>query len=303
MSMELVSVALWGVAVFTVVGSFFGVALAAAARRFHVPVDPAIEAVRDNLPSANCGACGFAGCQSYAEKVVADPEVAPSLCTPGGKEVAVSISELTGKIVGEIKEEVATLRCAGTKLVAFEQAAYQGIRSCAAAALAFGGPKACKYGCLGLGDCIQACAFDAIVATEHGIVAIDADQCTGCGLCVVACPKATIEMTPRQHRVILACTTKDKAKNVKSACTVGCTQCLQCIRKCPAKAIDFDDQGIISVDHPACRAYGSACNEICVEVCPTYILHRPGMAPVAERKKVKKEAKAAPVEVATASGQ
>lgn len=299
--MELLPVALWGIAVFTVVGTFFGVALAAAARRFHVPVDPAIEAVRDNLPSANCGACGFAGCQSYAEKVVDDPGVAPSLCTPGGKDVALSIGELTGKSVGEIKEEVATLRCAGTKQVAFEQAQYDGIRSCAAATLAFGGPKACKYGCLGLGDCVQVCAFDAIAPNGLGIVAIDAAKCTGCGLCVLACPKETLEMVPRQQRVILACTTRDKAKNVKSACTVGCTQCQQCIRKCPAKAIEFDGRGVIKVDHQACRDYGENCNEICVEVCPTYILHRPGMVPVAERKKVKKETKAAPVAEAVTS--
>jgi electron transport complex protein RnfB len=291
--MDPFSVALWGIAVFTVVGSFFGVALAAAARRFHVPVDPVIEVVRDSLPSANCGACGFAGCQTYAEKVVGDPDVAPGLCTPGGKDVAISIGELTGKAVGEIKEEVAMLRCAGIKSVAVEQATYDGIRSCAAASLAFGGPKACKYGCLGLGDCIKACAFDAITPTDNGVVAIDPAKCTGCGLCVAACPKETIEMHTRAHRVLLACTTRDKAKNVKSVCMVGCTQCLQCIRKCPAKAIDFDDKRVITVDHKTCLEFGSSCNEICVEVCPTYILHKPGMVPVTERKKPKAEAKPA----------
>lgn len=294
--MEILPVALWGVAVFTVVGSIFGVALAAAARRFHVPVDPTIEVVRDSLPAANCGACGFAGCQTYAEKVVADPEIAPSLCTPGGKDVAVAIGELTGKKVGEIKEEVAMLRCAGIKSVAREQAQYDGIRSCAGASLAFGGPKACKYGCLGLGDCIKVCAFDAISPTESGVVAIDETKCTGCGLCVAACPKETIEMYPRIHRIILACTTRDKGKSVKSACTVGCIQCQLCIRKCPPKAIYFDDKGIITVDHKSCLDYGSGCNEICVEVCPTYILHKPGMVPVADKKKLKKEGKATKAE-------
>ncbi len=287
--MNLLSVALWGIAVFTVVGLIFGVALAAAARKFHVPVNPKIETVKDNLPAANCGACGFAGCATYAEKVVDDPDVAPSLCTPGGKEIAITIGELTGKVVGEIKEEVARLRCFGINAVAKQQAEYDGIRSCAAATLAFGGPKACKYGCLGLGDCIKACAFDAITPTDMGIVAIDMAKCTGCGLCVSACPKETIEMYPREHRVILSCTTRDKGKSVKSTCVVGCIQCQLCIKKCPAVAIHFDDKGIITVEHKTCLDYGSSCNEICVEVCPTYILHKPGMVPVADKKKLKKE--------------
>ena len=40
-----------------------------------------------------------------------------------------------------------------------------------------------------------------------------------------ALPKQTLEMYPRHHRVILSCTTRDKGKSVKNACTVGCIQC------------------------------------------------------------------------------
>ncbi|HEY5719417.1 MAG TPA: Fe-S cluster domain-containing protein [Gammaproteobacteria bacterium] len=283
--MELLPVIAWGVAVFTVLGLFFGVALAATARRFHVATNPVIDEVKENLPSANCGACGYAGCAAYAEQVVEDAEVAPTLCTPGGKEIAITVGQLTGKAVGEMKDEVAMLRCAGIRAVAREQAHYVGIRSCAAAALAFGGPKACKYGCLGLGDCIQACAFDAITPTAGGVVAIDPAKCTGCGLCVVACPKQTLEMYPRHHRVILSCTTRDKGKSVKNACTVGCIQCQLCIKKCPATAIRFDDSGIITVDHEPCLAYGGSCEEVCVQVCPTDILHRPGMLPDPDKMK------------------
>ena len=291
--MDLLAVAIWGVLVFTIVGLIFGVALAAAARKFHVSVNPTIEVVKDNLPSANCGACGFAGCQSYAEKVVDEPDVKPTLCTPGGKEIAVAIGELTGKPVGEIKEEVAALRCYGVASMARQQAEYDGIRSCAAATLAFGGPKACKYGCIGLGDCIKVCAFDAITPTQQGIVSISQTKCTGCGLCVSACPKETIEMYPRTHRVILSCTTRDKGKSVKEACTVGCIQCQLCIKNCPADAIFFDDKGTISIAHQPCIDYGSECNEICVQVCPTAILHTPGMLPDPDKKKNQRKAAAA----------
>ncbi len=290
--MDLLSIAIWGVLVFTVVGLIFGIALAAAAHKFHVPTNPVIDEVKDNLPAANCGACGFAGCATYAEKVVEDPEVAASLCTPGGQEVAIDISRLTGKAVGEIKEEVARLRCYGTNAVAKQQAEYIGVHTCAAAALSFGGPKACKYGCLGLGDCQRVCAFDAIDITELGIIAINETNCTGCGLCVAACPKDILTMYPRAYRVQLSCAAKAKGKAVSQTCMVGCVQCQKCIKDCPAKAIDLVN-GIVEIDHVSCRAYGPDCKEICVDVCPTYILHRPGQHPItlAEKKALEKGAR------------
>ena len=289
--MELFQVALWGVLVFTVVGLFFGIALAGAARRFHVPVNPLVEEVRENLPSANCGACGFAGCQSYAEKVVEDESVSPSLCTPGGKDIAIDISRLTGKIMGEMKEVVAMLRCSGADSVARKQAEYDGIHTCLGANMAFGGAKACKYGCLGLGDCVRVCNFDAMKIGASGIVEIDYQKCTGCGVCLDVCPKDCLISYPRQHRVALTCQSKGKGKAVKDTCTVGCIQCQACIKECPAKAISIID-GILDIDHVACMAYGPSCEEICVTVCPTDIIHHPGQQPDANKPKPKKPAKA-----------
>ncbi len=290
--MDLFHVVLWGVLVFTILGLFFGVALAGAARRFHVPVNPLIEEVRENLPSANCGACGFAGCQSYAEKVVEDENVSPTLCTPGGKVIAIDISRLTGKVMGEMKEVVAMLRCSGAESVARNQAEYNGIHTCSAANLAFGGAKACKYGCLGLGDCVRVCAFDAMKIGESGIVEIDYDKCTGCGLCLQVCPKDCLISYPRQFRVALTCQSKNKGKAVKETCTVGCVQCMACIKECPAKAISIVN-GALEIDHVACMAYGPSCEEICVTVCPTDIIHHPGQPPDANKPKPKKVAKPA----------
>lgn len=290
--MDLLHIALWGVLVFTTLGLFFGIALASAARKFHVPVNPLVEEVRENLPSANCGACGFAGCQTYAEKVVEDENVSPTLCTPGGKVVAIDISRLTNKVMGEMKEVVAMLRCSGADSVARKQAEYDGIHTCLGANLAFGGAKACKYGCLGLGDCVRVCAFDAMVIGASGIVEIDYNKCTGCALCLDACPKDCLISYPRAHRVALTCQSKGKGKAVKDTCTVGCVQCMACIKECPAKAIFIAD-GILNIDHAACMAYGPSCEVICVTVCPTDIIHHPGQQPDANKPKPKKTARPA----------
>ena len=105
-------VALWGLAVFSVLGVFFGFALAAAALRFQVETHPLVDEARAVLPSANCGACGFAGCQAYAEAVVERPDVTPNLCAPGGRTVAQELARLTGKETGAVIEDNAPARVA-----------------------------------------------------------------------------------------------------------------------------------------------------------------------------------------------
>ena len=161
-------IVLWGLAVFTLLGLVFGFALAAAAAKFQVPVNPLVERVRDRLPAANCGACGFAGCQAYAEAVVERGDVSPNLCLPGRAAVAGAVAELTGKQPGSVVDRVVVLRCHGTSAFAPDEARYAGIRTCAAASFVFGGPKACKNGCLGLGDCVDACPFGALAMTADG---------------------------------------------------------------------------------------------------------------------------------------
>lgn len=279
--MELTSIAIWGLVVFTLFGIFFGFALAATARRFDVPVDPRVEKVRHELPSANCGACGFAGCQAYAEAVVEEEKVSPALCVPGGGVTAATVAELTGKKPEAVEEKVAVLRCHGTTAYVKEQAEYLGVRSCTGAALIFGGPRACKNGCLGLGDCVRACPFFAMKIKCTGIVAIDREKCTGCGLCLPACPKKILELYPKQHRVELACVAREKASAVRAKCLVGCTTCQKCVSACPAQAVLWDG-ATIRLDHPRCVAYGPSCKEACVDICPTFVLHRVGQKPLPE---------------------
>ena len=272
-------VALWGLALFTLLGLFFGFALAAAAMRFRVATNPLVDRVRHALPSANCGACGFAGCQAYAEAVVESSDVSPSLCAPGRGAVAGIVAELTGKQVGTVLDRMVVMRCHGISAYARVEAEYAGVKTCAAASLVFGGPKACKNGCLGLGDCVRVCPFDALLPGPRGHrPGRTPTECTGCGLCVPVCPKDLFTLYPRKHRIELSCVARDKQSVVRSTCMVGCTLCRKCVAKCPAGAIEWDGSTIL-IDHDKCLAYGPSCNEVCVDICPSNILHRIGQDP------------------------
>lgn len=278
MNASTVQTALYGLGIFTSIGVVFGVSLALVARRFHVPSNPVVDDVRDKLPSANCGACGFAGCLAYAEAVVERPDVSPNLCIPGRAAVAAAVARLTGKEVGTVADRIVVMRCHGTSAFAREEARYVGLDTCAAASLVFGGPKACKNGCLGLGDCVRACPFDALYLSEGGIAAVDYEKCTGCGVCVPVCPKELFQLYPRNRRIELSCVAKDKQAVVRSTCMVGCTLCRKCVSKCPAGAIEWDGRTII-IHHDTCLAYGPSCGEACVDICPSTILHRIGQRP------------------------
>ena len=76
--------------------------------------------------------------------------------------MAKAVAELTGKAAGAVADRIVVMTCHGTSAYARDEAEYAGIPTCAAAALVFGGPRACKNGCLGLGDCVRACPFDAL---------------------------------------------------------------------------------------------------------------------------------------------
>lgn len=277
----LLTAALWGLGVFSVFGLVFGVGLGIAAERFKVATNPLVDRVRDRLPSANCGACGFAGCTAYAEAVVARTDVSPSLCIPGREPVAKAVAELTGKDMGAVQDRLVVMTCHGTSAYAREEAEYAGIPTCAAAALVFGGPRACKNGCLGLGDCVRACPFDALSIGPGGIAQVDTAKCTGCAVCVPVCPKDLFKLYPRGRRVELSCKAVDKQAIVRATCMVGCTLCRKCVAKCPAAAIEWDGRTIL-IDHDKCIAYGDACGYACVEVCPSTIIHRVGQLPEPE---------------------
>ncbi len=249
------------------VGLVAGLILAVASKVFYVEEDPRVEAVLDVLPGANCGGCGYAGCEGYASAVVADPNVPASLCVAGSADTTIAVGELTGKAVSEADPLVAVRRCEKIEGEVVQRFEYQGLPSCASAAsLGSGlGIDACPYSCLGLGDCVKVCPFGAL-GLKDMLVRVDTSICTGCGKCVNACPRGLLELTPKRARVMVFCSTQKKAKEVTDVCKVGCISCTLCIKKCPAKAVSLQDN-IIKIDHATCLAYGDSCEKACVSAC------------------------------------
>ncbi len=254
-------------------GAVFGIGLAFAAQRFAVKVDPRVEMVRDALPGANCGACGFAGCQAYAEAVVANPDVAPNLCAPGKSPVAEAVARITGKAAAAVEPNFARIMCQGGCNNSRKKFKYEGIHDCRAAVLAGGGDKSCAYGCLGYGTCAAVCPFDAITMNENDIPVVDITKCTGCRKCEIACPKKVIEVLPASKAVLVACHSKDKPVDTKRSCDVGCIACGKCEKVCPFNAVTVSNN-VARIDIERCKI----CS-LCVGVCPTgaivdYIPHR-----------------------------
>ena len=244
-------------------GIVFGVVLALIAARFVVKVDPKVEQVRETLPGANCGACGFAGCMGYAEAVVGNPDVAVNMCAPGKSAVAEKIAEITGKKAEKVEPKIARVFCQGGTSLSKRKFIYTGVQDCTAAVLAAGGDKSCEYGCLGYGTCMRACPFEAITMSADNLPVINPEKCTACGKCVAACPKQVIELAQSSKAVVISCHSKDKGVDVKKKCQVGCIACGICVRTCPVDAIKIDNN-LARIDHSKCIVCG-----LCVKKCPT----------------------------------
>lgn len=276
---ELVEIALSGLALLGCIGVFFGIGLAIAAHKFAVERNPKVEEVMEVLPQAQCGGCGFAGCEGYAKAVVEDPNVPPNLCFPGKEAVGAQVAKITQKEMAKVENSVARLRCDRQDGHVSHRHYYIGFDSCAAADLAYGGPSKCQYACIGMGDCAKACPFRAIEMKDHMPV-IQAAKCVGCGACTKACPKSVLEIQPVAARVYVPCSSKGFGKEVKDVCDVGCIGCKLCVKSCPAKAITCVDN-IIYIDSHACLDYDGDCEMACVSKCPRKIIR-----PVRDMQKI-----------------
>lgn len=212
----------------SIMGLLFGLGLAYASKIFRVNIDPKIDMVMRALPGANCGACGMAGCASLAEAIVSGKSDITA-CAPGGQEVYNKISQILGVDVKVRHKEIARVRCNGGKRSS-DRCEYVGLKTCRGADLLAGGQKECRFGCIGFGDCVAACPFDAIRLNENNIPVVDSFRCTACGKCVKACPKKIIILEKADRRVYVKCLSQDKAAVVKSICPVGCIGCRICER-------------------------------------------------------------------------
>ena len=247
-------------------GALFGAILAFAAKIFYVEVDPKQEAIRECLAGANCGGCGYPGCDGYAAAVAAG-EAPTNKCVAGGAECAAKIAEIMGGSAGDMEEMVAFVPCSGTEGHAELRFNYTGPKDCRAAML-FGGKsnKTCTFACIGLGNCVNVCQFDAMHIVD-GVAKVDRDKCVGCGACAEACPKSIIEMLPKSQRAVVACGNKDKGPKVIKICDYGCIACRKCERECPTNAIQIMDF-LAVVDKSMCIGCGH-----CAETCPRKVIN------------------------------
>ena len=243
-------------------GLVFGALLALVSRLFAVPVDERQSALRDCLPGANCGGCGFAGCDAYAE-AVASGKAEVGKCPVGGEAVAKKMGDIMGVAVAAQEPMVAVVRCRGSLDRCHVRFEYEGPQTCKNAALAAGGDKDCRFSCLGYGDCVSACAFNAITVGKDRLARIDADKCRGCGQCVATCPRGVLSLLPRSHRVQSACSALDKGKAVRDRCTAGCISCGKCARTCDFGAITMVNN-LPQIDWEKCVG----CMR-CADGCPT----------------------------------
>ena len=250
-----------------VIGAAAAVILYFVAQKFKVYEDPRIDQVEEALPGANCGGCGFAGCRAFAEACVGASEMGDLNCPVGGNDCMSNVASILGLEAVKQDPRVAFIRCNGTCDHRPKTSTFDGATTCAIASSVYSGESDCQFGCLGYGDCYDACDFDAIVMhPETGIPEIVDDKCVACGACVDACPKDLIELRkkmPKNRKVVVACRNQDKGGVARKACSVACIGCSKCFKECPFDAITMENN-LAYIDSDKCKL----CRK-CVPVCPT----------------------------------
>ena len=280
------------VVVLGALGILIAVVLYFVAQKFKVVEDPLIDEVAEVLPGANCGGCGKAGCRAFAEACVQQGNLEGLRCAPGGDAVAAKIAELLGCAMVQGEPQVAVVRCNPANCGEKRRSNYDGLRSCAFQNTVYTGESGCPFGCLGCGDCVEACQFDAIhLDPVTGVPTVDADRCTACGACAKACPRRIIELRnkgKKDRRVYVSCMNREKGAIAMKSCANACIGCGKCEKVCPMSAITIADN-LSYIDYTKCIA----CRK-CVVECPTKAIHDVGFPTPAVKPAPKPEAPAAP---------
>ena len=250
------------VALVVCAGFIASLLLVIASHAFYVPVDERVSEVREILPGANCGGCGFAGCDDYANAVVNDESTSCSACTVGGAACAEQIANILGRAAGGADKQIAQVMCNGTCDASKKILEWQGMQSCAGAKTFFNGNSACSQGCIGLGDCVGVCEFDSIGIID-GVAKVNRDTCVACGKCVVTCPQTIIKMVPYKKEVHVLCMNTEKGGVTRKQCSNGCIGCAKCEKTCKFDAIHVNNN-VAAVDYEKCKNCG-----MCMGVCPT----------------------------------
>lgn len=221
------------VGIIALVGLVSAVALTIADICLSVPEDPRVGMITAELPGANCGGCGFAGCADYAAALVAGT-AENGACAAGGDRCAKAIAAVLGVEAASVEKKVALVKCCGTRSEAIRIGDYNGLCDCNVAASTAGGDKGCKYGCLGYGACANVCPKHAISISD-GLAKVDKRLCIGCGKCISVCPRRIIELVPASATIHVLCNNPDKGPNIRKVCGVGCMGCRLCERNSGGK--------------------------------------------------------------------
>lgn len=249
------------------IGAVAAIILYFVAQRFKVYEDPRIDLVEEALPAANCGGCGYAGCRNFAEALVKAEDFEGLYCPVGGNETMAKVAEILGREAVEQDPLVAVVRCNGQPQYRPRNNVYDGAVSCAVAHSLYTGEGDCPHGCLGCGDCVVVCDFDAIhMNPETGLPEVVDDKCTACGACVKACPRDIIELrkkNKKDRKIFVSCINEEKGGVAKQYCSVACIGCSKCFKVCPYDAITMNNN-LAFIDSVKCKL----CRK-CVPECPT----------------------------------
>ena len=261
-----------------ILGAILAVVLYIVAQKFKVEENPLIDEAEACLPGANCGGCGFAGCRALAEacvKQAAEKGNIDGLACPGTDMN--KVAAVLGLTAGVFEPKIAVVRCNGSCQNSPAKVHYEGADICAFANTLYAGEGGCSKGCLGLGDCVKKCNFDALhIDKETGLPVVDPDKCVGCGVCAKTCPRGIIEVRPRgkkDRRVYVCCSNTDKGALVVKNCSVGCIGCQKCLKECPFEAIEMRGN-LAYIDPAKCKACGK-----CADVCPRGSIHAVNFPP------------------------
>ena len=276
-------IVLYTVISLSAIGIAAAVILYFVAQKFKVYEDPRIDQVEEVLPAANCGGCGFAGCRNFAEALVKSESMDGLFCPVGGNDTMAEAAAILGREPVEQAPKVAVIRCNGTPEHRPKSNIYDGAQTCAIVHSLYTGESGCPYGCLGCGDCVVVCDFDAIhMNPDTGLPEVTDDKCTACGACVIACPRDIIELRtkkPKDRKIFVSCINEEKGGVARKNCSVACIGCSKCFKVCPFEAITMENN-LAFIDSDKCRL----CRK-CVPECPTNAILEINFPP----KKVKPE--------------
>lgn len=252
--------------ILTSIGLIAAVCLVIISNIMAVPKNEKLEQILEVLPGANCGACGFSGCEGYA-KALSLGKAEIGLCSPGGKDVSQKLSEIL-KVEGNFTTpKKAIVRCCTSNNIKNTDLQYQGLKSCTAVSTMSTSSNPCDFGCIGFGDCAKVCQYGAI-SIKDGVAKIDPKKCVGCSKCVKTCPKNLITLTDDKKQAVNFCMNTDKGMFTRKACLEGCIGCMMCVKACPESSISMN-QSLAVVDKDKCIDCGkcvAACKIGCIKL-------------------------------------